>query len=108
MRVTMNDTGAQYLRQQASSVVGHQSDDFLRQIEVGQTRRMLRVGDRDGNSAVAALANLGEYRQAREHRQRFLGRHLVSAAMPKDLIALAAVRTDEDAHVFDDAEDRAM
>src|SRR5579862_5735670 len=66
------------------------------------------VGDRDRNAVVTALANGNVDGNSRKHRNGFLDRHLVGAAMPENFVALATIGTYECVHVLDDAEDGAM
>src|ERR1035437_5353398 len=69
---------------------------------------MLRFGDRYRHAVVTRLAHLGTDRDPRERLGPFPGGHPLAAAVAEKFVALAAIRTDEIAHVLDHAENRTM
>src|SRR5712692_586186 len=62
----------------------------------------------DRHAAVTARPDFGVKWQPREQSQLLLLRQLLASALAENLIALAAVRTYEEAHVFDNSKNRTI
>ena len=69
-------------------------------------RWMFRVAHDDRNAGVAAGAHCFLDRDLTEQRDTELGRELLAATTAEDVVAMAAIGTDEARHVVDDAEHR--
>src|SRR5215469_13135057 len=90
------------------SVLRHRAGYLARQFDEGGTRRMIGMRQNERHPVVAGLADFREDWHPGEDRHRFCTAHFFAAAMAERFIALAAIRADKIAHIFDYAEQRAV
>src|SRR5262249_1879468 len=87
---------------------GHRSDDAFGEFLKGQGGRVRGVFDDQWHAFIAGAPQFGLNWYARQQIHMFLNGHRLAATASKNLLTLAAIGTDEVAHVFDNPEQGTM